>query len=70
MNVNNMIKYINMKKSAIFISFCLWILMSCQISSSSNNVNLNLGLVAYYPFNGDAKDARTNHLNVWEQHYY
>jgi hypothetical protein len=26
-------------------------------------VNLNQGLIAYYPFNGNAKDAGTNHLD-------
>src|SRR5579871_753837 len=35
---------------------------SCKKSSSSD-INLNNGLLAYYPFNGDANDAGPNKLN-------
>lgn len=44
-----------MKKANVFIA--LIILLSTSISAQ---VNLNSGLVAYYPFNGDVKDYSTN----------
>jgi hypothetical protein len=58
----NILKYINMKTSVLFISFFLLILAGCK-KSNSTNVNLNNGLVAYFPFNGNAKDAGPNHLD-------
>jgi hypothetical protein len=36
---------------------------SCKKNSSSSDVNLTNGLVAYYPFNGNANDASGNGLN-------
>lgn len=52
-----------MKKITIFaILFILLYSNSCKKGSSSN-VNLNSGLVAYYPFNGNANDAGPNKLN-------
>ncbi len=35
----------------------------CKKSSSPSDVNLNNGLIAYYPFNGNANDESANKLN-------
>src|SRR5579871_4224841 len=35
----------------------------CKKSSSPSDVNLNNGLIAYYPFNGNANDESGNSLN-------
>jgi hypothetical protein len=42
------------------LMFCL---SNCKKSSSSSDINLTIGLIAYYPFNGNANDASGNKLN-------
>ena len=58
-----MIKHINIKKLIGIISFSLFVGIGCKKSTTSNNINLNQGLVAYYPFNGNANDESGNKLN-------
>ena len=49
--------------STLFL--CTIIFISCKKNndSSQNNSNLTQGLVAYYPFSGNANDATSNHNN-------
>jgi len=42
--------------SLLFLCFCLY-------EQSYSQVNLNAGLVAYYPFNGNANDVSGNNNN-------
>ncbi len=46
-----------MRKVTLFILFCTF------ISNVFSQVNLNNGLVAYYPFNGNANDQSGNNIN-------
>jgi hypothetical protein len=45
-----------------FLAFLPLLLITCI--SSFSQVNLNNGLVAYYPFNGNANDASGNGNNA------
>jgi hypothetical protein len=46
-----------------FLVLFLFLINSCNKSNSPNNVNLTQGLLAYYPFNGNANDQSGNKLN-------
>ena len=47
-----------------FVLFsCLLLMHACKKSSSNSEVNLTKGLLAYYPFNGNANDASGNAFN-------
>jgi hypothetical protein len=53
-------KFILLIVPAVALVFCF---SNCKKSSSSSDVNLTSGLIAYYPFNGNANDASGNKLN-------
>src|SRR5580698_7485703 len=55
-----------MKKSFVLLIMpvaLIFCLSKCKKSNSSSDVNLTKGLIAYYPFNGNANDASGNKLN-------
>jgi len=53
--------------SFIFISFCA---ISCISSKQTASIDVTTGLIAYYPFEGNANDISGNNQNASEQGNY
>jgi Concanavalin A-like lectin/glucanases superfamily len=53
-----------MKTRAVaFLLFPFYFFICCNKTSTPSEIDLNNGLLAYYPFNGNANDQSTNKLN-------